>query len=176
MDQRLLDMLSRAATSAGKLAGKHGIYRPRPNEVGNDMEPYVLRALRDVGLTANKPATGSRRKKAVGYPDISVIDPQGRIVYVEVKTFNIKNINTTFRSFYMSPSDDSKVTQDAVHLVISFEIEVDETRRAGRDNCYVPVAWKIVSLYDMPIDIKHEFQASNLALYRPEAILREGDC
>ncbi len=171
-----MDLLSRAATRAGKVAGEDGIFRPRPNEVGNDMEPYVLSALREVGLRANKPMTESRRKKAVGYPDIAAIDSQGRIVYVEVKTFNIENLNTTFRAFYMSPSDDPKVTQDAVHLLISFQVEVDESRRRGRLNCYVPVAWKIVSLYDMPIDIKHEFQASNLAMYRPEAILREGPC
>jgi hypothetical protein len=39
-----------------------GINRPRPNEAGNDIEPYLKKALKEVGYTATTPKTTSASK------------------------------------------------------------------------------------------------------------------
>lgn len=176
-DRELLEDLKKAAHQAGVKANKDCIYRPRPNEVGNDMEPYVRQALRDLGLDADIPVTKAGKKKAMGYPDIYLEDRYGRPTYLEVKTYNIENIESTQRSFYFSPPPDKgelKITVDARHLVMSFQVETREQRRRGNENCYVPVKWGIYSIYDMKVDVKHEFQSSNRNLYRKEALLAEG--
>jgi hypothetical protein len=59
------------------------IKRPRPNEVGNDVEAYVMRALPRAGLTAERPKSKSRLGKATGYPDILVWDTHSRPTYLE---------------------------------------------------------------------------------------------
>lgn len=171
-DRKLIEKLSHVAEIAGKKANKIGIYRNRPNEVGNDIEPYVKDALKNMGFYPETPKRGDGRRQATGYPDIYFKDDIGRHIYLECKTYNKENIDTTQRAFYLSPSvtGESKVTHDAPHLIISFEI-----KQILRDNkrCYTPVAWKLVDIYSMNLDIKHEFNASNREIYRQEAILAE---
>lgn len=173
-DKELIEDLSKIANIAGRDAKEDGIFRSRPNEVGNDVEPYVRKALRGIGIIADIPKRSDGKKQAAGYPDIYFKDRFGRHVYLECKTYNKKNIGTTQRSFYFSPPPEknkSKVIYDAYHLMVAYEIE--ETRRKGK-RCYIPVAWKIVSLYPTKIDVKHEFNADNKDLYNERAILAEG--
>ena len=171
-DLDLLRKLCQAADIAGKQAFQEGIFRRRPNEVGNDIEPYVKEALRAVGLQADTPLTQKQRRQATGYPDIEIIDSDGRITYLECKTYNLKNIGTTQRAFYFSPSREScKITTDARHLVMSFQIEV--VQRKGQQ-AYVPVHWRIYSTDSMVVQVKHEFNANNRQMYRQEALLAEG--
>ncbi len=47
-----LSKLKKAALSAGKEINKKGIQRPRPNEVGNDIEIFVKEALGKFGILA----------------------------------------------------------------------------------------------------------------------------
>jgi hypothetical protein len=160
-DKELIADLSKIANIAGRNAKRDGIFRSRPNEVGNDMEPYVGKALREIGITADIPERSDGKKQAVGYPDIYFKDRFGRHVYLECKTYNKKNIGTTFRAFYFSPPlerNKSKIIYDAYHLMVAYEIE--EARREGK-RYYIPVAWKVVSLYSTRIDVKHEFNANN---------------
>ena len=49
--KQILDLLKRTALNAGKEINKTGILRYRPNEVGNDIEPYVKNALNLSNLT-----------------------------------------------------------------------------------------------------------------------------
>lgn len=173
-DKKLIDDLSKIANIAGMNARKDGIFRSRPNEVGNDIEPYVRGALTGIGIIADIPVRSDGRKQAVGYPDIYLKDRFGRHVYLECKTYNKNSIGTTFRAFYFSPPPDkhkSKVIYDAYHLMVAYEIE--EATREGK-RCYVPVAWKVVSLYSAEIDVKHEFNANNKGIYKEKAILAEG--
>ena len=171
-DTDLLEKLCQAADIAGKQAFQDGIFRNRPNEVGNDIEPYVKEALKAVGLQADTPITQKQRRQAMGYPDIEVIDSYGRITYLECKTYNLANIGTTQRAFYFSPSKEScKVTADARHLVMSFQIEM--AQRKGRQ-AYIPVHWRIYGTDTMVVQVKHEFNANNRQMYRPEALLAEG--
>ena len=116
-----------------------------------------------------------RRKaaaKAAGYPDIEFVDEFGRTNYLECKTYNLENVTTTQRSFYLSPSEDFKITQDAHHLVVSFEIYV--ASRQERENIYKCRSWKIVSVETLPVDVKHEFNSDNARLYAKDLILAEG--
>jgi hypothetical protein len=54
------------------------IRRPRRNEVGNDVEAYVMRALPMARLKAMRPTSKAGMGQATGYPDILVQDDSGR--------------------------------------------------------------------------------------------------
>jgi hypothetical protein len=170
-DRRVLEQLSQAACRAGHEAHRNGIFSARPNEAGNHIEPFVVRALQEVGLKATKPISKSGKKKTAGYPDIQIEDETGRIIYLECKTFNIKSQRQSFRTFYFSPSEDPKITSDAFHLLVSFQLTTAE--RKGR-RAFVPVSWHLYTLDKLLVQVKHEFNASNEDLYRKEALLAEG--
>lgn len=55
----VINQLSHVAFVAGSDAAKAGIVRPRPNEVGNDMESFVLAAAKQLGVGAISPRTAS---------------------------------------------------------------------------------------------------------------------
>lgn len=171
-DKEILSDLTKAAQIAGSNINRNGIARKRPNEVGNDIEPFVKQALITLGYKASTPITTEGKRKATGYPDIEFIDKFGRKSYLECKTYNIETISTTLRAFYMSPSKESKITTDAHHLVISFEIYVDG--RVGNKNIYRCKKWKILSIEDLSVDVKYEFNSDNRRLYSTEMILAEG--
>lgn len=141
------------------------IQRSRPNEVGNDMEPFVISALKCQGLQSAAPRTRGGFGKSTGYPDIR-IDAQPFPIYLEVKTYAAATQDTTMRSFYLSPAEDPKVCEDAHHLLVGFEIE-----RNG--NFFAPAAFKIVDLYGLNCDMKAEFNSDNRRLYQPDRILAQ---
>lgn len=171
----LLSKLKSAAELAGKEALKVGIFTKRPNEAGNKIEPFVKEALRKMGVDADTPIAKSGRKKSTGYPDIQIAYGDGLTAYLECKTYSIRNIDTTQRSFYFSPSENFKVTKDAVHLMLSYQLVQEE-----RDNkpVYVPTHWKILTLEFLTVDLKHEFNQSNVKIFgkksEPKAVLLEG--
>lgn len=171
-DRKLVKKLKKVANIAMKDASREGIFRSRPNEVGNDIETYVKDALRKVGFSPDTPKRKDGKRQATGYPDIYFKDDFNRHIYLECKTYNKKNIDTTQRSFYLSPSvtGSSKIIYDAIHIIISFEI-IQVARENKR--CYEPVAWKLVDIYSMKVNIKHEFNASNKAIYKSDAILAD---
>ncbi len=170
-DKKILQILSEVANIAGNVINQVGILRPRPNEVGNDIEIYVKNALNGKGCSANTPK--SKRGKTAGYPDIEFTDEFGRINYLECKTFNIANISTTQRSFFLSPSEDFKITTNAHHFIISYEVYVEG--RSGNNNIYKCKSWKILSIENLDVDVKYEFNSDNARLYTEEMILAEGN-
>ncbi len=145
-----------------------GIESARPNEVGNYMEQPVIDAINqlDCGLVANKPRTASGKVKNSGYPDI-VIEYDNIFYYLEIKTYNVKSKASAFRSFYLSPSDEFKVTHDGHHLLLAFEMEFKNLH-------YWPTAFKLITLEHLKCQVKHEFNANNKDLYQDKAILLEG--
>lgn len=82
-DAELLRRLETAIRLCGAELGAKPIRRSRPNEVGNDVEAYVMRALPSAGLRAERPASKGGLAKAVGYPDILLRDGQNRATYIE---------------------------------------------------------------------------------------------
>ena len=172
-DRAVLSRCMRACEIAGKNINVHGILRPRPNEVGNDIEPFIREALCLVGCRAYAPLTKSGIKKSAGYPDIEFVDEFGRTNYLECKTYNLSTIATTMRSFYLSPSEDFKVTKDAHHFLVSFEIFVEGTR--GDKNVYKCRRWKILSLENLLVNVKYEFNSDNIRLYNTGLTIAEGE-
>jgi hypothetical protein len=166
----LCQKLRRAAALAGESIRLQGISAARPNEAGSQLEPFVRAALNQVGLTARVPVTPEGRAQVAGYPDLEITGPLP--CYLELKTYNATTANTTQRSFYYSPSASPKVTCDALHLLLAYELEKSDR---GGQAVFVPVRWKLVSLHDLEVDLKFEFNQSNRGLYsRPEALLGEG--
>jgi len=158
MHRTILDVLIRAATDAGNEINRNGIISKRVNEVGNKIEPFVRSALERIpGVSASIPATHSGKRKAVGYPDIEVCI-NGAHCYLECKTFNSKTSETTQRSFYFSPSDEFKVTRDALHFLISYEMRLEGEK-------YKTAGFKLLALESLSLDVKHEFNSDNKRLY-----------
>jgi hypothetical protein len=154
--------LLRAAELASRRARQEGLAAARANEAGNQLEPLVKAALREAGLDARTPATTAGNAQSSGYPDLEIA---GAVpCYLELKTFSAATANTTQRSFYYSPSTAPKVTHDALHLLLAFELAKGIS--AGT-NTFVPVRWKLVSLQDLEVDLKFEFNQSNRGLYGP---------
>jgi len=167
-DKKLLKNLTKAAEIAAQEVAKlGGIKRPRPNEVGNDLEPFIEEALRKVGYTdAGKPKGKSGKGKSAGYPDREFTD-NGRTIYLEVKSYaNETNSKSTLRSFYLSPSADFKVNKDALHLLIAFEA-------IKENDSYFVSGWKIVTVDKLLVDVKYEFNSDNKRLYAGGAVLTE---
>jgi len=158
-DNKLLQELKKVAINAGKEINRNGISVSRPNEVGNAIESYIRDELNNIGYNASIPKTKNGKHKSTGYPDIEFIDEFQRTNYLECKTYNIENINTTQRSFYLSPSEDFKITKDAHHFVMSFEIVVLD--RKNDLNIYKCKSWKILSIEDLKVDVKYEFNCDN---------------
>lgn len=170
-NKKLLTDLIKVAELSIKEVNKKGILSSRPNEAGNGIEPFVIEALRNISYKADIPLTQNGRRQNAGYPDVEFIDGFGRVNYLECKTYNIANISTTQRSFYLSPSSDFKVTKDAYHFVISFEIYIE--RRKNNKNLYKCKGWKILSIEKLLVDVKNEFNCDNKRLYAKKHILAE---
>jgi hypothetical protein len=177
-DRKLIDDLIKASNevindikNTGGIKTKDGKTPKRVNEVGNHIEPYVKKALSKYGY-ATTPKTKTGNRKATGYPDIEFWhggkdENDGRVVYIEIKTYNEKNVNSSQRTFYASPPSDKdgfKIIHDAPHIVISFKIE-------KIDNNYYATGFKIVDLCKLTGSIKREFNASNKELYDDELVI-----
>ncbi len=173
--KEVLELLKQVAIDAGKEINKTGILRMRPNEVGNDIETYVRNSLNKLKLKADTPVGPSGNKKSVGYPDI-IFWHKDNPYYLECKTYNEKNINTSQRSFYFSPSDEFKVIYDTVHFILSFEIYV--AGQLDANHIYKCKNYKILSIESLSLDIKYEFNSDNKRMYSGKdgtLILAEGE-
>ncbi len=162
---QLCATLQRVAKKAAKEMIKKPIVRPRPNEVGNDIEIYVKNVLKidskieDLNVGPN-----------TGYPDIKAkIRKTAEIVFLECKTFGTGKEMSSMRTFYLSPGPAVrlKVDCDALHIAISYEMS-----RQGNE--FTPLTYKLVDLYDLPCNLKQEWQSSNKELYAGKRILMSG--
>ena len=168
-NKKLLQTLKLVAQDVGLEVNKSGgIKSKRVNEVGNYIEPFVKKALEKIGYKTLTKTTKSGKNKSAGYPDLQFKDELGRVCYLECKTFNLKSVATTQRSFYLSPSNDPKVNSDGFHFVLSFEIIYE----LGSYKC---VSYKIVSIENLSCDLKQEFNSDNKRLYAEELILAQGN-
>lgn len=161
-----------AAALAGERAAKEGLVAARANEAGNHIEPYVRAALREMNLDARVPVNAAGEAQAAGYPDVEITGDTP--CYLELKTYNAATAHTTQRTFYYSPSAHPKITRDALHFLLAYQME--KITRDGQTT-FVPIRWKLVTLQDLTVDLKFEFNQSNRGLYRPDAksLLAEGE-
>jgi hypothetical protein len=172
-DEDLIEKLKRAAATCGAAVRQNPIIRPRPNEVGNDIEPYVMKGVVAAGFRCARPTTAGGALKSTGYPDIIVWDNQDRPTYLECKIYSADTANTSMRSFYLSPSDDFKVCHDARHLLMAFQMERTPLPNSSESE-FRAVAFKLVDLHDLLCDVKHEFNSDNRRLYMGDMVLASG--
>jgi hypothetical protein len=160
----LFQRISTAAAAAAASARTNGLFSARANEAGNHMEAFVKDALRQAGLNARTPVTADGNAQEVGYPDVEIVGEPP--CYLELKTYAASTVNTTQRSFYYSPSENPKVTRDALHLLLAYELE--RTERDGK-TAFTPTHWKLITLQNLEVDLKFEFNQSNRGLYGKDA-------
>lgn len=168
--RKLVQLIQQAAGLAAERARARGLSAARANEAGNAIEPLVRQALNEVGLHAQVPTNAAGRAQVAGYPDLEIAGPVP--CYLELKTYNAATAQSSQRTFYYSPSAAPKVTHDAVHLLLAFELE---PRPGPGPTAFVPRGWTLLTLQDLVVDLKLEFNQSNRGLYgRPEAVLGRG--
>lgn len=170
--RELFQKISAAANIALTNARTAGLFSARANEAGNHLESFVKAAMKEAGLNARTPVTTAGDAQTVGYPDVEILSEPP--CYVELKTYSATTANTTQRSFYYSPSEKPKVTHDALHLLLAYELE--RTERDGK-TVFTPTHWKLITLQDLEVDLKFEFNQSNRGLYGKDAkgaLLSEG--
>lgn len=180
-DDKQHKILLKKLTKAAKFACQNinnagGIISARVNEVGNKVELPIKEALQQVGFKdAGVPLNKKGVKQSTGYPDLG-FNYGDLYVYVECKTFNKKTVGITQRSFYLSPTEGFKVTKDAIHIVISLEIEREKSAIIDGQSfgVYSATAWKIVQIENIDVDVKREFNSDNKRMYAEENILAEG--
>lgn len=172
-DKGLVDRLVQAAHICGEAVRQKPIVRPRPNEVGNDIEMYVMAGLLKAGLKCERPTTAAGAGKSTGYPDILLFDADKRPTYLECKIYSAGTADTSMRSFYLSPSDEFKVRHDARHLLMAFEMQAVAVPDS-RNSEYRPTAFKLIDLHDLLCDVKYEFNSDNRRLYSSKMILAGG--
>jgi hypothetical protein len=171
-DQQLLESLHHVIIACGQQLRRDGLYSRRPNEVGNMIEAPVMAALTKHGLSAEVPKDKKGRRKKSGYPDIFFTDQAGRPNYLECKTYAEESLHSSLRAFYLSPSDNFKITHDARHFLLAFSMNLDGRR--GQDSRFIPIAYKLTTLDQLSCNVKYEFNANNQDIYQPEAVLLAG--
>ena len=167
-DAAVLDRIRRALAAADGKARAAGIRSKRPNEAGNRMEQFVKDALGAEGFRADVPRSTTGRRQAAGYPDLELIDQDGRVIYLEVKTYQRHTLSSSQRAFYFSPTAHAKVLCDATHLLVGFEFE---SQPSNESRIYRPVGWKLVDLSKLRVRLKYEFNASNRQIYNRGSVL-----
>jgi hypothetical protein len=172
-DRDLIQRIEKVAKATAAAVRERPIRRNRPNEVGNDIEPYVMEAAGQNGLRAERPRGRSGRAQQTGYPDILLFDGTDRPTYLECKIFGEGSALTTMRSFYLSPSENFKVCHDARHLLLAFSVQRAPIS-GSRDSLYTASGFKLLDLHGLKCDVKYEFNSDNQRLYAADMILTEG--
>lgn len=133
----------------------------RINEGSRFFEDGLQEGLNAVkGLKCEIPLTRAGKEQRSGYPDLKITDEAtGEVFYLDPKLMEQGSENSTFRTFYFEPKDETlKINEDAVHLLVGIEHD-------GVDGDWHFNGWRIVDLSDLKVRLKAEFQASNRELY-----------
>ena len=149
-DNEVLEMIGEASSKAMRHVNQLDTSRMRVNEISNLLDRRVREEL------GGEIPEG----RTAGYPNIRLA-VKGRIYYLEVKLAGEKQLNSGFRAFYYQPSE-FKVRSNARHILIGFIHQNKEV-----------IGWKLVDLSKIKVSLKHEFNTSNIELYKREAIIKE---
>jgi len=169
-DGGLIAALSAACVKTVNDSGKHPVAANRPNDVSAKVEKMLQDNLTESGVTAERPKPqGKQRAAAQGYPDLLLWDAD-RPTYLEVKVSRVENISKgSARNFFYQPTQNSKITRDARHLLCGFSIEEDSEKK------WILREWTITDLWFLRVKLKPEYNADNLEIYRREAVILKGD-
>lgn len=172
-DSELVARLCEAANILIARSKEAPIKTGRVNELGNNIEQPLLDSCKQVGLNAAWPKRADGTGGRTGYPDIA-IDINGlRPTYLEAKVIAKGAESSTFRSFYLSPSENPKVCVDARHLLLAFTHERRENSGGGLEQ-YALTSFKLVDLYKVAGKIKFEYQSNNKEMYIKGAVVASG--
>jgi len=140
-------------------------YVGRPNELGNYLERLLMARLdEDLNFSVDTPTTEQGRRQAAGYPDGIIVDHhRDQVVYFDVKIFQEKTRDSSLRSFYYQPTNQSKILHDAPHFLIGFVVESLENDNRSP---FVIRGYEIVDIYNLQVNFKAEFNASNRDIYK----------
>ena len=138
-------------------------YIGRSNELGNYLERILMNKLQMAlpTIRCEMPRTAAGHAQAVGYPD-GVIFSGDNVLYFDVKIYQAKTKDTTLRSFYYQPTNQSKIHHDAPHFLIGFEVE---SLGGSNRSPFRIVDYNIVDIYDMNVNFKAEFNTNNRNIY-----------
>lgn len=172
-DKELVRCIAQAATSVIELTQASPIKTTRLNELGNAVERPMLDACNREGLNATWPERSDGSSSRSGYPDIAIGIGGERPSYLEAKVIGAGKERSSFRSFYLSPSERPKVCVDARHLLVAFTHQSVGNDEYGLAS-YRLLSFKVVDLARVFGKIKFEYQASNKDMYLPGAIVAQG--
>ena len=138
----------------------------RINEASKFFEDGILAHINQApGLSCEVPPTRSGEHQRSGYPDLRITDKaSGLIFYLDPKLVEQGSAESTFRTFYFEPKNETlKITDDAVHLLVGIEHD-------GKDGQWTFTGWRLVDLSKLRVRLKAEFQASNADLYQKSTL------
>lgn len=140
-------------------------YKGRSNELGNFVEDWVRDKLnQESDFRCERPRTNDGVAQSSGYPDALLTHStnNSQQVYFDVKIFQEKTENSTLRTFYYQPTNQSKVQHDAPHLLLAFQVVslIDNNQSP-----FTVVAVKLKDIYDLEVSFKAEFNASNRVVF-----------
>lgn len=138
----------------------------RINEASKFFEDGILARINETpGLRCEIPPTRAGEHQRSGYPDLRITDKEsGRVFYLDPKLVEQGSANSTFRTFYFEPKNETlKITDDAVHLLVGIEHD-------GKTRQWTFTGWRLVDLSTLRVRLKAEFQASNADLYQKSAL------
>ncbi len=172
-DQKLVAGVCAAAALLISRSRDVPIKTTRINELGNAIEEPLLQACLDSGLDASWPLRPDGTTSRNGYPDLAIGLNGGRPSYLEAKVVKANSENSSFRAFYMSPSERPKVCCDARHLLLAFTHKRRGNNSDGFEQ-YELLDFKLVDLARVIGKVKFEYQASNRDMYMGSAVLARG--
>lgn len=141
-------------------------YEGRINEFGNYIQKVFAEECQILGINYYTPQDIKGKKKETGYPDGCIEIKNGTFCYIEVKTFAEKNRDSTLRSFFYSPSVNSKITRDASHLLIGFS-----TQSLSAKGPHIITGYHFIDLFTKKVKLKLEFNQNNLIMYKETELL-----
>ncbi len=133
----------------------------RINEASRFFEDALLTRLdAHPELRCGIPKTAAGKEQRSGYPDLRIEHlASGTVAYLDPKLFEGTSVKSTFRTFYYEPSDQIKVSEDALHFLVGFPHD-------GRSREWTFGPAEIVDLSKLEVNLKTEFSASNRDLYK----------
>lgn len=170
------DLIARIETACRDLIARSDqfpISTTRLNELGNAIEEPILDACVRAGLSATWPRRANGTAARTGYPDIAIDIDGARPSYLEAKVIGAGSEGSSFRSFYLSPSDNPKVCKDARHILVAFTHDRRQNAANGLER-YALTSYKIVDLAKVFGKIKFEYQASNRDMYIGNSVIARG--
>ena len=138
--KQILETIEELAKLAQKKQIKNKNFNKRINECGNAMEPIFASTNKEI-ISLGKNS---------GYPDKEWKDK----AYIEIKLCGEKQLNSAFRSFYMSTYD--KIEKSLPHILVAF-IHID-----GKLGSIEPI---VKDIRDIELTLKCEWNTSNKFLY-----------